>query len=75
MLYRRLSQLFLVAGVTLLLVGSWLWWVQQQDALEPTVEHDPKPFQEVELHRQQDFTFRLHNPRRDPIRLVGMEFT
>lgn len=72
---RKLSYFFLMGGVALLLVSGWLWWEQEQDALEPSVEQHQQPFQQVELHRQQEVTFRLHNPRREAIRLVGVEFT
>jgi hypothetical protein len=75
MFFRLLSRFFFFSGFALLALSGWLWWDYEQEQFQPYVEQDQQPFQDAELHVKKEITFRLHNPRREAIRLVGMEFS
>lgn len=71
---RLLSRLFYLCGFALLALSAWLWWDSEQYQSQPYVEQDIRPLQHAQLNTKKDISFRLHNPLRQPIRLVGMEF-
>lgn len=69
-----LGRLLMTCGVALLPIAGWLWW-QHQSQREPYVEQDQQVFQNAVVGITHRSTFRLHNPRSNSIRFVGMELT